>query len=91
MKRFGEFVAGMGIGLGKAVTEDEDVFLLALTGVLLGSRSKRANGIGKVMGMYVVARRADQYMGVLDRKLTQIALIMHEGNLSRIDADDTTT
>lgn len=80
MKEFAEFAAGIGLGLAKAVREDENVFLLAVTGLLFGSRSKRLNGIGKAMGMYVVARRADQYVGVMDRKLSQIALIMHESN-----------
>lgn len=91
MVKFAKFAAGIGAGLAKAATEDESVFLLTITGVLLGSRSKRLNGIGKVMGMYVVARRADQYMGVLDHNLKRICLVMHEGNLSQSSDDKPTS
>lgn len=91
MLKFAEFAAGIGLGLAKAVAEDESVFLLATTGVLLGSRSQRLNGIGKAMGMYVIARRMDQYVGVIDHNLTQIARVMHEGNQPRGPDDQTTS
>jgi len=69
------FVFGVLKGLWKAATTDVDVFLLLLSGLLLGRR-----GLGKVLLAYVIARRADQYAGLFASKLDDIALVMAKEN-----------
>jgi len=69
------FVFGVLKGLWKAATTDVDVFLLLLSGLLLGRR-----GLGKVLLAYVIARRADQYAGLFASKLDDIVLVMAKEN-----------
>lgn len=71
MLDFVRFAASVLKGLQKAVATDIDVFLLLLAGLLLGK-----TGLGKALLVYVVARRADQYAGLLASKLDHIALVM---------------
>lgn len=60
---FHEFAAGVGLGLAQALRTDTDVFLLGCTGILLGAHSKRLNGIGTSLALYVVASRVDKIAG----------------------------
>jgi hypothetical protein len=64
VKDFLEFAAGTGLGVVKAASSDHDVFLMAVTGGLLGCRSPRLRGLGKALGMFVIARRVDQWVSV---------------------------
>lgn len=58
-----KFAAGIGLGLADAIKSDEDVFLMATMGLLLGSRSEALKGVGKAVGMYVAVRRVDKIAG----------------------------
>ena len=70
-----KFAIGVFKGLWQAATTDVDVFLLLLAGLLLGRK-----GLGKALLVYVAARRADQYAGLLASKLDNIALVMAKEN-----------
>lgn len=73
---FPQFAAGVFKGLGQAVTTDIDVFLLTCTGVLWGSKYRRPRALGTALGAYLVFRRADLYMDLVNSKLTMIARVM---------------
>lgn len=75
-QRFHEFAAGVGLGLYKAVTTDTEVFLLATSGLLLGSGSRRLRGLGLALGGLFISRRADQYALMLAQKLEEISQVM---------------
>lgn len=75
---FPNFAASVTIGLAKAVASDPDVFSLALAGLLVGSPSRYARGLGMALGGLVAARRADQYVTVLASKLDRLGAVIHE-------------
>lgn len=79
-RNFLGFASGIYRGLYHAAIGDIDVFLLANTGLLLGSRNRRLQALGLALGGYVVFRRLDGYVGTLDSKLGIIAKVMHESN-----------
>jgi hypothetical protein len=63
-----EFAIGTLRGLGQAVVSDPDLFLLA-AGTLVGGR------VQKGVTVWFLARRADQYVGVLSRDIRTIGQV----------------
>jgi len=60
--KFIHFASGVFRGLGRSVTEDTNVFLLAASAALGGRR-----GISRALLVYVLLRRADDYFGRMDQ------------------------
>lgn len=86
-KRFPSFALGVSRGLLRAVLTDSEVLLLASSGILLGSDSKRIRGLGIALGSLVLARRADQYVSAIDSKLGQLVRVIDASNRSSGDAN----
>lgn len=86
-KRFPQFANGIGRALLRAILTDSEVFLLAVTGVLLGARSRRIRALGAALGGLVLARRADQYVGVFDSNMRSLVRVIHESNQPSSDAN----
>lgn len=63
-----EFFLSVLRGLGKAVTTDTEVCMLALGGLLVGRK-----GIGASLFALVAARRADQYASVWVTQTNRLA------------------
>lgn len=63
---FFKFVYGVAKGLLHALTHDVDVFLLGVSAVLLSFSVTR--WVGVVFLVYLVFRRFDQYIGMLNSK-----------------------
>jgi hypothetical protein len=70
---FPEFASAVLRGLGKAVISEPDMFVLALSAIL----PKR---LGAAFAIWFMARRADQYLSVLDSKLTLLSRVIAESN-----------
>lgn len=70
---FPEFAYRVITGLAKAVITEPDMFVLALSTI----SSKRGRN---ALLLWFIARRADQYVGVLDSKLTLLARVIAESN-----------
>lgn len=68
---FVQFAGRTLTGLGRAYTSDIDVFLLGTAGLLRGRK-----GLSTALLVYVVARRADQYVTVVASKADLIASVM---------------
>lgn len=73
MKEYVEFGSAVGRGLAEAIKSDEDVFVLATSGVLMST--KRLRGVGMALALYVVIRRVDKIAGhyaqIMGRHLSQ--------------------
>ncbi len=86
-KQFFQFALGTYRGLFRAVLTDSDIFLLATMGILLGGRSRRTRGLGIALGGWVLARRVDQYVGVIDSKVGHLVRVINESNQPPSDAN----
>lgn len=72
---FPHFVLGIVHGLYQAILTDVNVFLLAVSGGLLGGGPRR-RGFGVALLTFVLLRRADDFMGVIHRNLQLIGGVM---------------
>ena len=80
-QQFPKFALGVSRGLMQAVLTDSEVLSLATAGLLLGSRSRRARGLGIALGTLVLARRADQYVTVIDSNLQRLVRVISASNI----------
>lgn len=81
VRDFPAFAIGVTAGILDAVTSDPDTFLLGVSGLCLGGRSKHIRGVGIALGGLFLARRADRYMGFIDSKMMLLAQLIREGNI----------
>jgi hypothetical protein len=75
-KSVGKFALGIFKGLGIAFVTDINVFLLGISALLLSFSASRA--VGVILVIYVLIRKADEYMGMLSWKLDMFFRVMSD-------------
>lgn len=81
---FAKFVYGVAKGLFYALTHDVDVFLLGVSAALLSFHATR--WVGVVFLIYLVFRRFDQYMGMLNSKADLFFRLMSDEDSRKRDS-----
>jgi hypothetical protein len=81
---FFKFVYGVAKGLLHALTHDVDVFLLGVSAVLLSFSVTR--WVGVVFLVYLVFRRFDQYIGMLNSKADLFFRLMSDEDSRKRDS-----
>ena len=89
LRKFPTFVLGVITGLVRAALTEPEVFLLAVMGWLLGSRSARQRGFGMAIAGWIIARQADKYVMTTNSNLSALVRVIGDNpQLIRVTADD---